>query len=96
MTLGMKQIMVEIPDRITDEQAQYEIDRIFSPDWISLHWHISDVQDAAGSHPEMSDADAQDILEEMHYRHDCNNGVTWDTIHHYVELWREHQEEDNG
>ena len=38
MTLGMKQIMVEIPDRITDEKAQYEIDRIFSPDWIALWW----------------------------------------------------------
>lgn len=95
MTLGMKQIMVEIPDRITDEKARYEIDRIFSPDWISLHWHISDVQDVAGSHPEMSDEDAQDILAELKQRHDCNNGVTWDTIHHYVDIWREHQEEES-
>ena len=35
MTLGMKQIMVEVPDCITDEKAQYEITRIFSPDWIA-------------------------------------------------------------
>ena len=96
MTLGMKQILVEIPDCITEEKAQYEINRIFSPDWISLHWHISDVQDIAGDCTPMSDADAQDILEEMHHRHDTNNGVTWDTIHHYVDMWREHQEEDNG
>ena len=95
MTLGMKQIMVEVPDCITEEKAQYEINRIFSPDWISLHWHISDVQECADGRT-MSDADAQDILEEMHHRHDANNGVTWDTIHHYVDMWREHQEEDNG
>jgi hypothetical protein len=44
----------------------------------------------------MSDEDAQDILAELKQRHDANNGVTWDTIHHYVERWREHQEEDNG
>ncbi len=95
MTLGMKQIMVEVPDRISDNQVQYEVERAFSPDWISLHWHISDVQECAGDAP-MSDADAQDILEEMDRRHDANNGVTWDTIHHYVEQWREDQEEDNG
>jgi hypothetical protein len=44
----------------------------------------------------MSDEDAQDILAELKQRHDCNNGVTWDTINHYVDIWREHQEEDNG
>ena len=94
MTLGMKQIMVEVPDCITDEKAQYEIDRIFSPDWIALWWHVSDVQECAETHMDL--ADAREILEEMHHRHDANNGVTWDTIHHYVERWREHQEEDNG
>jgi hypothetical protein len=95
MTLGMKQIMVEVPDCITEEKAQYEINRIFSPDWISLHWHISDVQECAGDAP-MSDEDAQGILAELKYRHDCNNGVSWDTINHHVDIWRERLEEENG
>jgi hypothetical protein len=42
----------------------------------------------------MSDEDARDILEELDNRHDCNYGVTWDTIHHYVDIWREHQDEE--
>ena len=92
----MKQVTLNVPDDVTVEKAQDALDQALSPDWISLHWHISDVQDAAGSHPEMSDEDARDILEELDNRHDCNYGVTWDTIHHYVDMWREHQEEDNG
>ena len=92
----MRTIILDVPDDVTDEKAQYELNRAFSPDWASLHWHISDVQDCAGDCTPMSDEDAQGILAELKYRHDCNNGVTWDTIHHYVELWREHQEEDNG
>jgi hypothetical protein len=50
MTLGMKQIMVEVPDHISDEYAQDELNRAFS------------------------------------------NGVNWDTINCYVDMWREHQE----
>jgi len=95
MTLGMKQIMVEVPDCITEEKARYEIDRIFSPDWISLHWHISDVQDCVGNdYPPMSDDDAREILEKIKYRHDASNGVNWDTINCYVDMWREHQLEE--
>ena len=91
----MRTIILDVPDGVTDEKVQYELNRIFSPDWISLHWHISDVQECADGRT-MSDADAQDILAELKQRHDCNNGVTWDTINHYVDIWREHQEEDNG
>jgi hypothetical protein len=29
MTLGMKQIIVEVPDSVSDECAQYELDRAF-------------------------------------------------------------------
>ena len=92
MTLGMKKIMIEIPDRISKETAQYEIDRAFSTDWISLHWHISDVQSCTKVH--MSDEDARDILEELDGRHDASQGISWDTINYYVERWHEDQEEE--
>jgi hypothetical protein len=95
MTLGMKQIMVEVPDSVSDECAQYELDRAFSLDWISLHWHISDVQECVGNdYAPMSDEDARDILEEIEHRHDACNGVNWDTINCYVDMWREHQLEE--
>ena len=91
----MRQILLNVPDCMSDEKAQYELDRFASNDWISLWWHISDVQDCAGDCTPMSDEDAQDILAELKQRHDCNNGVTWDTINHHVDIWREHQEEEN-
>jgi hypothetical protein len=91
----MKQIMVEVPDSVSDECAQYELDRAFSPDWISLHWHISDVQECVGNdYSPMSDDDAREILRAIEHRHDASNGVNWDTINCYVDMWREHQEED--
>jgi hypothetical protein len=93
MTLGMRQIMVEVPDCITDEKAQYEINRIFSPDWIALWWHVSDVQESAENHMDL--ADAREILEEIKYRHDANEGVNWDVINYYVGEWRKEQEEEN-
>ena len=92
---NMREVTLLVSEHISDEKAQYELDRAVSNNWISLWWHISDVQECAGDAP-MGDDDAREILEEMHYRHDANNGVTWDTIHHYVDMWREHQEEDNG
>ena len=96
MTLGMKKIMVEVPDRITDEFAQEELDRAFSPDWISLHWHISDVQGCVGDDcAKMSDEDAGDILEDIYYGHDANHGVTWNTINWHIGMWREHQLEES-
>jgi len=88
MTLGMKQILVEIPDCITEEKAQYEINRIFSPDWISLHWHISDVQDIAGDCTPMSDEDARDLL--IGIRNDANFAIE-DVITDHVEKWRDEQ-----
>ena len=95
MTLGMKKVMVEVPDRISDEYAQDELNRAFSPDWISLHWHISDVQECVGDdYAKMSDEDARDILEEIEHRHDASNGVNWDTINCYVDMWQEHQLEE--
>ena len=90
-TLGMKQIMVEVPGCITDEKAQFEIDRAFSHDWVSLHWHISDVQDVAGDCTPMSDEDARDILAELEYKRDADIGITWDVINDYVDKWRNEQ-----
>jgi hypothetical protein len=90
----MKQVTLDIPDDVTFLEAQNKLTRAFSPDWISLHWHISDVQDCVGNdYAPMSDEDARDILEKIKHRHDASNGVNWDTINCYVDMWREHQEE---
>jgi hypothetical protein len=91
----MKQVTLDIPDDVTFLEAQNKLDLALSPDWISLQWHISDVQGCVGGdHAPMSDEDARDILAEMEHRHDASNGVTWDTINHYVDIWREHQLEE--
>ena len=88
----MKQITLNVTDDVTVLEAQNKLDLALSPDWISLHWHISDVQGCTKVH--MSDEDARDILEEMDGRHDASQGITWDTINHYVDIWREDQEEE--
>jgi|LakMenE18May11ns_1017448.scaffolds.fasta_scaffold9711344_3 hypothetical protein len=91
----MKQITLNVPDDATVLEAQYELDRAFSPDWMSLQWHISDVQDCVGNdYSPMSDDDAREILRAIEHRHDASNGVNWDTINCHVDMWREHQEED--
>ena len=81
-------VSIEVPEWVEKDVVQSVLDQAFSPDWISIECHISDVQDCAGE-PPMSDEDARGILDKIH-------GATWDTIHHHVELWREHQEVDNG
>jgi len=88
MTLGMKKILVEVPDRISDERVQYEVERAFSPDWILLHWHISDVQDIAGDCTPMSDEDARDLL--IGIRNDANYAIR-DFITDHVDKWRDEQ-----
>ena len=83
----MKQITLNVPDDVTVLEAQNKLDLALSPDWISLHWHISDVQDVAGDCTPMSDEDARDILAELDDRRD----LTWDVINDYVEKWRNEQ-----
>ena len=93
----MKQITLNVPDDVTVLEAQNKLDLALSPDWISLQWHISDVQGCVGDdYAPMSDEDARDILEEIEHRHDhdASNGVNWDTVNHYVDIWREHQLEE--
>lgn len=91
---NMREVTLLVSEHISDEKAQYELDRAVSNNWISLWWHISDVQECVGNdYSPMSDEDARDILEKIDHRHDANNGVNWDTINCYVDMWREHQEE---
>ena len=93
----MKQITLNVPDDVTVLEAQNKLDLALSPDWISLQWHISDVQGCVGDdYAPMSDEDARDILEEIEHRHDhdASNGVNWDTINCHVDMWREHQLEE--
>ena len=85
----MRQILLNVPDCMSDEKAQYELDRFASNDWMSVWWHISDIQDIAGDCTPMSDDDARDILNQMQRGHNCEYGITWDVVGAYVDQWRE-------
>ena len=88
----MRQITVDVPHDVPDQKVRYLINRLFSPDWMAIYWHISDIQDAAGDLP-MSAEDAREILEELDEDHNANVGINWDVINVCVDAWRKEQEE---
>jgi hypothetical protein len=85
----MREVTLLVSDCISNEKAQYELDRVASNDWMSVWWHISDIQDIAGDCTPMSDDDARDILNQMQRGHNCEYGITWDVVGAYVDQWRE-------
>ena len=48
-------------------------------DVIFIEWGVEDIE-ARVEGTKITRAQAQDILEELDRRHDCNYGITWDTI----------------
>lgn len=52
---------------------------------IAIIWCVSDVIDRAAENDiTLSVEKATEILAEVYRRHDCNNGVTWDTLDCYI------------
>lgn len=52
----------------------------------SIKWGAEDFIDRAKDIGyEISEDKAQECLEEMIDNHDCNNGITWDTLDYYIE-----------
>lgn len=52
-----------------------------------VSWHIDDVFMAAGEdYIRISEQLAKEILEEMKDNHDATLGITWDTIHTYIDM----------
>lgn len=55
-----------------------------------IQWSPEDMIGAAQNLREpfvMNEDDAQAALEEMIDDHDCNNGITWDTVSYYVQKY---------
>lgn len=54
-------------------------------DKIALIWCVEDVIDRAAENGiTISNERAAEILAEVYHRHDCNNGVSWDTLDCYI------------
>jgi len=67
---------------------------------IAIVWDAEDVIDRAkdiyeGEDFEVTMEEAIDIVEKMKRRHDCCNGITWDTIDYYLDELKEEKKEDN-
>jgi hypothetical protein len=59
---------------------------------IAILWGIEDVKDQAekNGYPEVSDAQAMEILEMVEDGHDASEGITWDTLWYYTDDYFSH------
>ena len=55
----------------------------------SIKWSVEDFTSLEVDGWEISEDQAQDALEDMIRHHDCNNGITWITIDHYLRMYGE-------
>lgn len=51
----------------------------------SIKWGVLDFLDLQVEGYSIDEDQAQEALEEMIDDHDCNNGITWDTLEYYIE-----------
>lgn len=45
--------------------------------WITIRWHIDDVKEVR---PDLTDDQARQVLQQVLCCHDCNCGVSWETL----------------
>jgi hypothetical protein len=86
----MKTITVQIPDHVTETEAQAKIARLFDPDWLASWWSIEDVQ---GERPHLSDEQAREVLAMIDRSHDANIGINWDFIQDIADMLFDEPEE---
>jgi hypothetical protein len=71
--------------------TNHEVNLALDEDFIGVHWGIEDVKDRATTQFGMDervipdDEAAREILFHMKQRHDCNFGITWETIDVYLQ-----------
>ncbi len=87
----MKTITVQIPDDVTENYAREKITRLFSDDWMTEWWHISDVR---GERSDLTDDQARDVLSMMEHRHDAEIGINWQYIRDIADSMFEEPEDD--
>ena len=56
-----------------------------SKDSIFIEWSTQDILDVAQNmHKRISKKKARQILADIEHNHDCNYGITWDTIQDFI------------
>jgi uncharacterized protein (UPF0147 family) len=71
--------------KITHEECMNQIQEIINYDYfnkdtqIALIWSIEDVQ-SEEVRPDLDDAEAMNVLDKVSRDHDCNYGVSWETL----------------
>jgi len=58
----------------------------FQKQVMSLEWSIADVKYYASTDFKilLTDYEAMEILSDVYYSHDCNQGVCWSTFDHHI------------
>jgi hypothetical protein len=59
----------------------------------SISWSVLDFTTLSKDGWEITDEQAQDALEHMINKHDCNNGITWETVDYFYEMYGTEVEE---
>jgi hypothetical protein len=66
-----------------------DIVRLTDPNWIGSWWHIDDIQsfhDYDEDDPErLSDEEAREVLRLIKKYHNCEVGINWDVIDHWID-----------
>lgn len=86
----MKTITVQIPDHMTETEVQENLRRLFSQEWITDWWHISDVQ---SERPDLTDEQAWEVLGMVDARRDASIGINWDFIRNIADMLFDEPEE---
>jgi hypothetical protein len=87
-------IEIDVPEGRSVSEAEVAVKRTFNPDWVSEWWHIDDVAGQAESQGEtLTEDECRDVLAMVMSEHDCNVGINWDVIDHFIGQIVEEREE---
>jgi len=75
----------ELYENLLKEFRQYKLE--------SIKWGVKDFTSLEVDGQEISEENAQIALTDMIRHHDCNNGITWDTIDYYFSKYSNEVEE---
>lgn len=81
----MKQSYKEKYEALLKEFEQYKRE--------SIKWSVEDFTSLEVDGQQISEENAQFALDDMIHHHDCNNGITWDTVEYYFSQYSEEAEE---
>jgi hypothetical protein len=65
-------------EKLLEEFEQYKKE--------SIKWDVNDFLDLEIEGYTITEKQAQEALEDMIYNHDCNHGITWETLYYYYEI----------